>query len=329
MKTITFFICDQMLATSVALPMELLRAAESMARASRLPHAPKLNITLASIDGKPAQSHTGLNLQADCSIFDVENSDITYLPALWRNPKPILKKNSRLSKWLVDRSKTQSTIAGVGTGCCYLAEAGLLNNQPATTHWFYFDEFQKSYPKVNLKREFFITRAGNIFCTGSVTSLADLTVFFLQNLYNSNIARSVERHFFHQVRQQYSIAVENEGELLAHPDESIAEIQSWMKNNSHLAIEIKDLAKKQKMSLRTFNRHFKDATNTTPLQYLQNIRMRNARELLQTSNLSIAEIAFRCGYQDMGHFSKIFKKHFGTTPGNYKTTVRSKLFTVE
>jgi len=78
--------------------------------------------------------------------------------------------------------------------------------------------------------------------------------------------------------------------------------------------------------VRTFNRRFKSATGQSPLQYLQEIRIETAKDLLKTSNLSISEVAFKVGYHDMGHFTGLFKKLLATTPSDYRSTVRAKLF---
>ena len=325
-KVVTFLLCPQMLATSVALPMEQLRAAESIASATTKGKSFALEFKLASLDGKPVTTHTGLKLIPDCAIEHITQSHITYLPALWRNPNPVLRSHSRITPWLRQQHLSGNTIAGVGTGCCFIAQAGLLNEKPATTHWYYFDEFEKKYPKVQLKRHAFITQADALYCTGSVTSLADLTVFFIEELFNLKIARDVERHFFHEVRQAYQLKHHSKEESYGHPDEVIAEAQAWMNENATKEVKIQVLAKELKMSLRTFNRRFKSATNNTPLQYLQKIKMRMAGEFLQTTNLSIAEIAFKIGYQDIAHFAALFRKHFGTTPSQYRTTVRAKLF---
>lgn len=318
-----------MLATSVALPMEQFRAAESMQKAARRRAKPPLTYLLASVDGKPVKTHTGMVLQPDCSIGDIENSSITYLPALWRDPKAIIQRNLAIQPWLVMQKQAGGTIAGVGTGCCFMAEAGLLDFRPATTHWYYFEKFAAAYPRVLLKRNYFITRSDNLYCAASVNSLADLTVFFIQEIFGEQIARHVERHFFHEVRKAYPLIQPVHGELQSHPDEEVAQAQSWLQQHAHQDIQIKDLARSLQMSLRNFNRRFKSATNLTPLQYLQNVRMRTAGELLHTSNLAIAEIAYRCGYQDLSHFTHLFKKYFGTTPTQYRTTVRAKLFTAE
>lgn len=323
---ITFLLCDNMLATSISLPLEQLRAAQSIAIAQRLGKG-ELEFKLASIDGKPVKSHTGMILVPDCSIHDLQNSEITYLPALWRNPKPILRANKTLSGWLKAQYKRQNIIAGVGTGCCFMAEAGLLDHRPATTHWYYLDEFQRQYPSVKLVRDYFITQSDNIYCAASVNSLADLTIQFIQNIYGAAIARLVERHFFHEFRQAYRYSHHLEkGHVAAHPDEEIALAQQWLEAEAQSEVSIKEIAERLGISLRSFNRRFKQATQQTPLQYKQSQRMDLASQLLQTSNLSISEISEAIGYQDVSHFSELFRRHFSTSASQYRATVRSKLF---
>jgi transcriptional regulator GlxA family with amidase domain len=131
------------------------------------------------------------------------SNDIVYLPGLWRNPRPVVRRHPQLLAWLREQYQNGALISAVGTGCCFLAEAGLLDGKAATTHWHYFDQFQKDYPKVMLKRQHFITRAGSLYCAASVNSLADLTVHFIQRLYGKAIASHVERHFSHEIRRAY------------------------------------------------------------------------------------------------------------------------------
>jgi len=106
--------------------------------------------------------------------------------------------------------------------------------------------------------------------------------------------------------------------------------QIWMQNHlSNASITIQQLSELFGMSQRNFTRRFRKATNTTPLKYLQNQRLSEAKELLQNSNLSISEIAYRVGYIDVSYFTKIFKGFFSTTPKQYRTQVRAKLFSSE
>lgn len=325
---VVFLICENMLLTSLTLPMEQLRAADEMYRRefSALQERKALDITIASVDGEAKPSHTGIKVTPDFAIADITQADIIFLPALWRNPAPVLRNNSAIADWLLRMNADKPLIAGVGTGCCFIAESGLLDGLSATTHWHYFDQFKRRYPKIKLQKRYFITRADNIFCTGSVNSLADLTVYFIGQFYSSRVSELVERNFFHAIRQAYDREAFSEDLEKAHPDELVLEAQAKMRENLRKPADISALAKSAGLSRRSFDRRFKSATGSTPLNYLQKIRLSAAKDLLTNSNLSIQEIMYECAYQDASYFSEIFKRHFGASPREYRTTVRAKLF---
>nr|WP_010132865.1 helix-turn-helix domain-containing protein [Microbulbifer agarilyticus] len=326
MPTVTFVLIDQMLSTGTILPLEMLRGAESRARAEK--ELVSLNLITTSVDGAPVKSRSGFNLAPDMPLDQVPDSDIIYLPALWRNPRPALKRNTALLAWLRDQAAKGAVISAVGTGVCFLAEAGLLDDKPATTHWHYFERFASDYPRVKLKRQYFITQADRLFCAASVNALADVTVHLIRQLFGPSIASHVERNFSHEIRRPFEEIAYSEGAVHLHPDEEIVQAQTWLKQHCSDDVKLSEVAKHFDMSVRSFNRRFKLATGQTPLQYLQNVRIDMARELLQSSNLSVNEIAEKVGYQDMGHFTALFKKFLSTTPSEYRTTVRAKLFRV-
>lgn len=328
---IQFLLVDDMIATSATLPAEMLNSAQSFARANtHTPH--QLVISTVGTTGKTVTTQSGFGLKPQTRIKKKTPSssypDIIYLPALWRSPRRIIQRNHDVLDWLRECYEAGSTIAGVGTGCCFIAAAGLLDNKPATTHWHYFDQFEQDYPKVKLKRDYFITQVEDIYCAASINSLADLTVHFIQQLYGITIAHHIERHFSHEIRRAYESMRYFEGSTDKHRDETILQTQVWLQDNFQHPIKLAELAQRFDMSVRSFNRRFKLATGKSPLNYLQELRMGNARDLLQTSNLSIGEVSYRVGYQDLGHFSMLFKKLYHASPHDYRTTVRPKLFSV-
>jgi transcriptional regulator GlxA family with amidase domain len=329
---ITFLLLDNMLATSSTLPMEMLLAAESAAK--KRTKAVKnrltgLQLRTASPTGDTVVTRSGLRWMPDSSLEQMGNSDIIYLPGLWRNPRPALRENTYLLNWLREQHQNGALICAVGTGCCFLAEAGLLDGKAATTHWHYFDQFQKDYPSVHLKRQYFITQASNLYCAASINSLADLTVHFIQRLMGKAIASHVERHFSHEIRRSYESSSYLEKDHSYHPDEEVIQIQIWLQDNYHRNISFAQIAERFGMSVRTLNRRFKSAVGQSPLMYLQEVRINTARDLLKTSNLSISEIADKVGYQDSSYFTTLFKKQLSTTPIAYRLTVRAKLFSTE
>lgn len=323
---ITFILTDNMLATGTVLPMEMLHTA-SLASARRGKKAsPRLEIRTASIDAAVPQGPHGFTWQPELSLEQARDSDIIYLPALWRNPRPTLQRSQPLIQWLRECHQQGAILCAVSTGCCFMAEAGLLDGRVATTHWHYFDQFQKDYPNVDLKRQHFITQAGRVYCAASVNSLADLTVHFIGRFLDRSLASHVERHFSHEIRRSYESMAYYEDADHPHPDEQIVQVQMWLRDNYARNITMSTLAKRFDMSTRTLNRRFKSATGSTPLAYLRRTRINTAKDLLKTSNLSIAEIAERTGYQDTTYFTELFKSQLDTTPSDYRSTVRAKLF---
>lgn len=330
---IVFLLAPQMLTTSLSLPAEMLKAAEAAARL-HTPKAPKLMIQTLALNSEPVTTQAGFAITPDITLAQVQNQhsekfDFIYLPALWRNPKPVIAKHAELLPWLQQQHLLGSNIAAVGTGCCFMAQAGLLDGKPATTHWHYFDQFQRLYPKIELKRQHFITQAGNLYSAASVNALADLTVHFIQRLFGRDIAQHVERHFFHEIRSTYESGRVFSDASEQHPDEDIIQAQLWLQDNLQLDIHIQSLGKNFGMSSRNFSRRFKAATGQTPLEYLQKKRISLAKDLLQNTNLGLSEIADKVGYSDLGHFNRLFKRHLSTSPSEYRTTVRSKIFALQ
>ncbi len=327
MQHITLLAPPSCLATSISLPLEILNAANEQVR-TRDRKQPRLQIEIVSDTVGPVVTAGGLSIVATATPEMIEQTDLVILPSLWRNPVSNLKKHPWIIPWLQRLDKQQSQICSVGTSSYFLAEAGLLDHQPATTHWYYCDQFAERYPQVDLKRQYLITQADNIYCVGSVNSIADLMVHLIQQRYGQAIARQVEGQFSPEIRRPFADHAYGEEASSPHQDETIIEAQEWLQRHYRETINLSELATDLKLSPRTFNRRFKQAVGTTASDYLQNQRLTNARELLRNSNLSIQEVASASGYQDSSYFCGRFKKAMGQTPLAYRKSVRGKLFKV-
>lgn len=326
MPSVAFVLTDDMLSTSTTWPADILSAANQAAKQHCKSGQP-FEMTTVSESLGAIKCHSGIHLSPAQNLSEIDTIDLIYLPALWRNPQRIIQSNTALIEWLRDQYEKGAIICGVGTGCCFMAETGLLNNKPATTHWYYFDRFQKHYPEVQLKRQYFITQAGRLYCAASINSLADLTIHFTQRFFNQTVANHIQKHFSHEMRKPYESISYFEEHNTNHPDETILQSQLWIQTNYDKQMSIKELASLFDMSERNFNRRFKAAAGKSPLAYLQETRFEIAKDLLQSTNLNISDIAFRVGYNDVSHFSQLFRRHLSMTPSQYRVMVRGKLFT--
>ena len=323
---LTLLLGDNMLVTGTSLAAELFNFAESMAHATKHPAARDVIIQRVTPDGRPVQTSTGFELHATHSLDDEFSSDLIHIPALWRNPRPAVAKYHDYIPWLQEQHQKNISMTAVGTGVCFLAEAGLLDGKPATTHWHYFDQLQEAYPQVQLERQHFTTQAGNLFCAASVNAMAELIVYQVERIFGRVIARQAQRNFFHEIRN-ISEPIGMTGEQHnKHGDETIAQAQIWIQDNLSKPLLIADIASQFGMTQRTFHRRFSQAVGTKPSDYLTEVRMTFACDLLKNTDLSILDIASYSGYQEASWFSSRFKQWSGNTPKAYRNTVRAKLF---
>lgn len=323
---VALMLYDHMLSTSVSLPVEMLRAGEAFAK-RRNKESPSLSFELVGETLASVTTRAVIKLTPDHTIAQAQQPDFIFIPTLWRNPRPLLKKYPKMIAWLNEMWQQGSTLIGGGTGVCFIAESGVLNGHSATTHWHYVDQFKRSYPRVQLKPDFFITQSERIYCAASLNALADIAVHIIHQTFGEEAAQHVERNFSHEIRKPYEEQRYLEGGVDLHPDELITEIQFWMRTNLASTLKLSEVAHEFDISQRTLTRRFKAATGIKASVYWQKIRMQAAKDLLAASNLSIQEISFQVGYQDQGHLTRLFKQILKLTPRDYRTMVRKKLFT--
>jgi transcriptional regulator GlxA family with amidase domain len=325
MYTAAAILYPNALATSITLPMEILQAGSQMASVGSR-GTPQVRFMLAAPDRKMVTLGSGIAIKPDISFDELPPLDLLLLPAIWRNPVPTITGASAWLSLLQEQADAGTRICSVGTGSCLLAEAGLLAGKPATTHWNYFEQFSRRYPTVDLKTHHLITQSDNIYCVGSVNSIADLMVHIVEEWFGSRIAKAVENQFSPEIRQSFGAAAyQNEADS-SHHDETVLEAQQWLQENLPSPVSMTALASHLKLGSRTLNRRFKKATGMSPQAYLQTLRIAAAKDLLKHSNLSVGDIAWQLGLQDVSYFSQLFRQHNGISPLRYREAVRGKLF---
>ena len=319
LKHVTLYACDQALGLSLGLTQDV------WAFAAMLQHkatGEAMQVQLVTADGGPIASFGGMEVKADAAIEDIDQTDLVILHAIWGEPAPILAKQQALYPKLNAWHQAGVPIMAATTGAYLLAEAGLLDGRMCTTHWHKHDELQRLYPRVQVHKERFITASGGLYCSAGMNAGMELIVHLLAQLCSPSIAQKVEDAFLADFRRGYSSQSISQALHLHHQhfhqDDAILDVQQWMEIHFAEALTVEQLATKASMSLRTFKRRFKDATGEAPLQYLQQLRVEQGKDLLKHTRLSVAQIAWDVGYEDAGHFGRLFKRENGVTPAQWR-----------
>ncbi|MEP1742106.1 MAG: helix-turn-helix domain-containing protein [Kangiellaceae bacterium] len=315
------------LLTGISLPMEMISSARSIARIKRN-RSTRWNCFVVSgfLEQLEAiQFANGIKVLPSHSLSTAPPAHTVFIPPIWGNPEVVIEKHPALIEWIVDQYHAGTKLVATGTGVCLLAHAGLLDNKIATTHWYYFDQFEKKYPKVNLQKKHFITQDGDITCTGSINALVDLVVYLIETEFGKEVSQIIEQHYSHEINRTYDKPwFDKSGSR--HPDEGIVEVQQWMQKNFNQSFDLPSLSRMANMSSRNFSRRFKSAVGKSPLAYGVDLKIHAAQELLRDTNLSHQEISEHLGYKDNGFFARQFKQKTHLTPRQYREMVRGKLF---
>lgn len=215
-------------------------------------------------------------------------------------------------------------LLSVCSGAFLLAEAGLLDGRPATTHWMYTDELAARYPEIDVDPEVLYVDGGDgIYTSAGTAAGIDLCLHIVRLDHGAEVANAVARRMVVAAHrdggQSQFVAVP----VPAQPDDdTLSPTLDWALEHLDEPLSVDDLARRALMSPRTFARRFRGATGTTPLQWLLRQRIALAQRLLETTELPIELIATRCGFGSATALRVHFRRATGTTPLAYRRTFR-------
>jgi len=315
LRHVTFYGCTPTLSLGLGITQDVWAFA-SMVQEKVLGQG--ITVELFTLDGQPVESFSGISMPAHGGIESLPDTDLVILHALWGDPVPILAQQLELLPQLRRWHELGVPILALTTASFLLAEAGLLDGRPCTTHWHQHQAFARRYPEVDFRKERFITATGKLYCVAGMNAALEVIVHLLDRMSCTQVAKAIEEMFLMDFRREYSSEFIAVGGQTYHQDESILQVQQWLEIHFASHITLQMLANKTNMSVRTFKRRFKEATGETPMQFLQQLRLEQGKDMLRYSQKKVSEIAWALGYEDPGHFNRLFKRHFGTTPARWR-----------
>jgi transcriptional regulator GlxA family with amidase domain len=202
-----------------------------------------------------------------------------------------------------------------------LAETGLLKGRAATSHWAYRDHFRRHYPEVDFRPEpnlVFADTSGRIVTAGGTTSWHDLAIHI--------VARHCSPGEALRIAKVYLLKWHGEGQLPyatlskgdAHADSMVRACQAWLGKHFIEANAVTGVERIARVPPRTLKRRFKSATGTTLIDYVQNLRVEEAKRQLETSKKPVDAISAAVGYEDPAFFRRLFKRRTGLKPSEYR-----------
>jgi len=228
-------------------------------------------------------------------------------------------RDSHLSIWLRKMAGRVRRVASVCVGAFVLAEAGLLRNKRATTHWAFAKNLQTNHPDVKVDANPIWIQDGNIYTSAGVTAGIDLALAMVEEDHGASVALEVARLLVVFLRRpgsqaQFSVCLSTQ----ASGHKALSDLQTWIAENLHNNLSIDALAKRAAMSPRNFSRVFRKETGTTPAKFVERLRVEAARRQLEQTVKTVKEIAASCGFSSSEIMRRTFLKDLQVTPSAYR-----------
>ncbi|MEN8129076.1 MAG: helix-turn-helix domain-containing protein [Pseudomonadota bacterium] len=264
----------------------------------------------------------GIPVTPDISVADDPKASILILPELWLGPDEHIKgRYPELMDWICCKYKEGAMLYSACSGALMLAETGLLDGCEATSHWGYQNLFSKRYPKIRFRPEpniIFADPAGRIVTAGGTTSWHDLALHIISRHGSPGEAMRIAKVYLLKWHGEGQLPYATLVRRTPHADSVVRTCEKWLGDNFRNAEAIKQIVELSNIPERTLKRRFKAATGSTLIEYLQNLRVEEAKRLLESGQMPVDEISVEVSYDDPSFFRRLFKRRTGLTPSQYR-----------
>ncbi|MDB5835463.1 MAG: helix-turn-helix domain protein [Caballeronia sp.] len=285
--------------------------------ANRMTKEPHYDIRLISEGGGPVKSSLGYSVMTDS--FDDGGFDTVIIGGVI---DAVYTASPALINYLRSAVKNTRRVASMCTGAFFLAQAGVLDDRRATTHWAHARELQTTYPRINVEEDRIFIVDGPVWTSAGMTAGTDLAISMVERDLGAKIARTIAKRMvmFHRRaggQLQHSTLLDLDAKT-----DRIQTALVYAKSNLHIPLTVDRLAEAANLSVRQFTRAFREETGQTPAKAVENLRLEAARLMVEQGRLPIDVVARETGFADPDRMRRAFLRAFGQPPQAIRRNAR-------
>ncbi|QIH05596.1 helix-turn-helix domain-containing protein [Pseudomonas sp. BIOMIG1BAC] len=339
MATLTLVALEGAMGSSLAITLDVLRTANQVAEAMGRP-----TITWQIVgSAESVRMRNGMHLQAvpleqakalESSMLVVPGlglENTAELDSFGRHQEPRQSGRSlpadlrnrlghgdirKLVKLVQEFQRQGKPLAASCSAVFVLAEAGILQERIVTTHWQLYEAFEQNYPGTTLDTKRMLVHDGNIITSGAGMSQMDLMLYIVRDCMGNQIAESIMRYLLIDDRpaQYHYMALSN----LQTDNREVLMLEKFIEDCLPEVPSLKAIAEHLAITEKTLSRRIRNATGKSPMAFIQKVRLQHVQSLLETTHMSIEDIAFKVGYSDSTALRRLMWKNMGCTPSQLR-----------
>jgi transcriptional regulator GlxA family with amidase domain len=267
--------------------------------------------SVVSADGVPVRASNGVTVTPTRTIEEVGVPDVLIVCGGTQIRSAV---DTRVKALLADLGERGVSLGALCTGAYALMSAGLLDDYRCTVHWEDMSALHAEFPRVKFTDELFVIDRDRLTCTGGTAPL-DLMLHLVGDRLGRNLAAQVSAQFIlERIRSASDHQPIPVDARIGFSRAELIEVVRLMEANIEEPLSLEELARLVRLSQRHLQRMFKVYLDVSPTHYYLSLRLRRARDLLRTTDASIARVTAVCGFQSPCHFSKAYRAQFGYAP---------------
>ncbi|MCO3325352.1 helix-turn-helix domain-containing protein [Pseudomonas aeruginosa] len=262
---------------------------------------------------------SGHSLRADAILEIDADCDLLVIPAIEGARLAGFVPDAASLAWIAQRIDAGARVLALTTGAAWLAASRRADGLLLASHWAYVRQLARRYPQCRFIGQRSYLQADGLYTTGSLGGCFDALLEIIARERGDLFSQLCATHLLVADAQRLSPILPGRRN---HRDESILALQDWIEANHAEPLGLERMAAQAGLALRTLKRRFGAATGLSPIRYLQQVRVDRAKKLLLVTPLSIREIAYEVGYENVSFFVRLFRKEAGDTPSHWRGRVR-------
>jgi len=234
----------------------------------------------------------------------------------------------RIADWVLARVHETRRVAAIGGGIFGVAPTGLLDGREVTTHWRYANDVARCFSNLRVDPRRHLVKDGAFYTSSGAGAAIDLSLALIEEDYGRHIASVVAQEFV-------SAPINGNGQHRLHnplvfdsqPTDRFAKLIPWIMRNLHEDLSVNTLARKACMSPSHFNRAFKSVFGSAPAEFVENLRINEAKRRLAVPKRTLEIIAASVGFSDAQTFRRAFERRLGAKPRSYLKNLNGRPMT--
>lgn len=317
-KTIGILGYDHVQALDIVGPMDAFSIASSHLRTARVGSAPAYEVLVLGLGRRAFVAESGITIRPHRALDSAPPLDTVIIPG-GSALRLDCATTTRIARWLKAHAPRIRRVASVCTGLYALASTGLLDGRRVTTHWRFTGEIARLYPKLHLDADSLFIKDGPFYTSAGITAGIDLALALIEEDHGPQIALAVARDLVVYLKrpggqEQYSEPLRYQTES----SDRLSDLAPWITAHLGEDLGVEALAEKACLSPRQLSRRFKRSFGVSPGEFVETLRLDEARRRLSSAGATIENVGGSVGFASADSFRRAFERRFGVAPSIYR-----------